>query len=166
MDIIKLATEWTKDEILASKIFMAFGILFIISCIGLWQYGKADMSKALIYPNLVVGILLLAAGLGFYFSNSTKLSNIEDDYRNNPSLFVQSEIERTEKTMSTYENVAFKVFPAIIILAALIFIFVQSFNWRAISIAVMAFFLILVIMDSLAHNRLKVYHEHLEKVQG
>ena len=143
MDIVKTATEWSKDELFSSLFFILFGIMFVVGSIGFWQLGKTDVAKSFIYPMLIAGALLLTAGIGFFFGNKSRLTNIETEYKANPSAFVQSEIERTEKTMGEYQNIAFKVFPLIIAVAALLMVFVNSPTWRAISIVTIATLLML-----------------------
>lgn len=161
MKILKVATDWAKAEIVSSYFFSLFGILFLLATLGFWQLGKTEVSKAFIYPMLFAGILLLLAGIGFFFSNKSRLSSFEADYNTNPSAFVKSEIARAEKTMSSYQNVAFKVFPAIIVLATLLVIFVDSSMWRAISITTIALMVVIIFLDYNAHARMKVYHQQL-----
>lgn len=165
MEIIKLATEWTKAEILSSKIFVLFGVLFMLSAVGFWQLGKTELAKAYIYPTLIAGSLLLAAGVGFYFNNKSKLSNIETAYKTNPVEFIKSEIAQTEKTMGEYKNIAFKIFPVIIILSALFIIFIDKPIWRAISITIIAFMVVLLLIDSNALTRIEAYHKELKLVE-
>ena len=45
MELLKLATEWVKDEVFSSKIFILFGILFIMATVGFWQL--ANLPKLL-----------------------------------------------------------------------------------------------------------------------
>lgn len=165
MDILKSATEWARAEVFSSQFIIFFGVLFIIVSIGFWQIGKTDVAKAFIIPSLLAGTLLLAAGLSFFFSNKSRLSNFETEYKMDTSAFITSEIARTEKTIASYENTAFKVFPAIIIVAALLFIFINKPIWRAISITTIAFLTIIILIDSHAHPRTKTYHKHLISVE-
>ncbi len=165
MDIVKAATKWAKAEIVSAQIFMFFGVLFLLSSAGFWQLGKTELAQALIYPMLGAGALLVAAGLGFYSSNRTRLANFEPDYKANSETFIESEIDRTKRTIKSYENIAFKVFPAIIVVAALLIFFIDSPFWRAVNIAVIGFFAVLILLDSRAHGRTKVYHEQLKSVK-
>ena len=50
MDILKLSMEWAKDEILSSKFFILFGLLFLFGALGFWQMGKTELAKAFITP--------------------------------------------------------------------------------------------------------------------
>lgn len=164
MEIIKAATEWAKAEVVSAIIFMLFGLAYILGSLGFWKLGNTPLTKALVIPLLIAGVLLLGAGISFYLSNKSKLTNFEKGYKENPSAMINSEMERTGSTIKTYENVALKVFPAIIILAAMVSFFVPNPLVRAISIAIIAFLLVLVLLDSQALKRIKTYHHQLELV--
>lgn len=166
MEIVRTATEWARAEIVSSKIFMLFGLFYMIGSIGLWKLGTTALAKALVIPLLVTGVLLLVAGISFYLSSKSLLSDFEKKYVENATAIMDSEIERTQKTIKTYENVALKVFPAIIILATLVFFFVSSPMIRAISLAVIAFLFVLVLLDSQALKRMKIYNYELELVNA
>ncbi len=165
MNIVKAASDWAKAEIVSAQIFIFFGLLFMIGSAIFWQLGATELTESLINPILVAGALLVAAGIGFYFSNNKRLANFESDYKNDPTMFIKSEIERTERRINSYETVAFKVFPAIILVAAILICFIDSSFWRGISIAIIAFFLVLILLDRRAHARTKVYHEQLKLAQ-
>lgn len=165
MEIIKAATEWARAEITSSFFYMFFGVAYIIGSFALWKSGNTPMTKALIVPLLVAGGLLLSAGIGFYLSNKSRLTTFETDYLANPSTFINSEMTRTAGTIKSYENVALKVFPAIILVAALVYFFVSNHTVKAISIGIIAFLLVLVLLDSQALKRVRVYHDHLKLEQ-
>ncbi len=161
MNIVAAANKWAKDEITSSYFFMLFGILYLLLSVALWQIGDSTFQQALVLPFLVVGGLLLAAGISFDVSNTSKLKNFASDYANDPSGVITSELERTEKTMGTYRNVALKVFPGFILLAMLLFFLVASPLVKGICVAVVAFFAPLVLLDSQALKRMQVYHAAL-----
>lgn len=165
MDIVKIALEWAKDEVFSSTFFILFGLLFVLASVGFWQLGKTDIAKAYIFPTLVAGILLLALGLGMFFSNKARVSNFEADYNSNPSAFVKSEISRTEKTMGEYRTMVFKVFPIVIILAAMLFMFIDKPIWRAISTTAIAMLVVILMVDNNANARIEAYHKQLKLVE-
>lgn len=166
MEIITAANSWAKAEITSSIFFMIFGVVYLLVAFGFRQMGATPMIKALIIPMLVAGGLLLFAGMSFYFSNKAKLTSFKTDYKANPSAMIKSEIASTAKTIKTYENVALKVFPAIVLAAALIAIFISNPMVRAICIGIIAFLSVLVLLDSQALKRMKTYHQQLELVQA
>jgi len=166
MDFLKASTQWAKDEVFSSAFFILFGMLFILATIGFWQLGKTEAARAFIYPTLVAGSLLLMAGISFTVSNKTRLSNFETEYKANPSSFIKAEIARTEKTMWEYRNIAMKVLPLIVVVAALLIVFIDKPIWRAISMTLIAMLLCMISIDSLALSRMEKYHNELKQAES
>ncbi len=162
MEILKAASDWAKAEIVSSIFFMLFGGVYLLAAFGFWQWGNSPLTKALVIPILIAGGLLLSAGVSFYLSNKSRLTSFETSYKTHPSALIESEIERTAQTIKTYENIALKVFPAIIVVAALLSAFISNPIIRAICIAIIAFLSVLVILDSQALKRIKTFHQQLE----
>ncbi len=46
MDILKIALDWAKAELVSTSFFMIVGIVFILTSFGFWQYGKTDLARA------------------------------------------------------------------------------------------------------------------------
>ncbi|MBO3697285.1 hypothetical protein [Roseivirga sp. E12] len=166
MEILKTSTQWAKDEVFSSVFFILFGVLFILATIGFWQLGKTEVARAFIYPTLVAGSLLLMAGISFTMSNKKRLSDFETEYNVNPSAFIKAEIARTEKTMWEYKNIAMKVLPLIVVVAALLIVFIDKPIWRAISMTLIAMLLCMISIDSLALSRMKKYHKELKQAES
>ena len=164
MEILKIATEWAKAEVFSARFFILFAILFLIASVGFWQLGKTETAKAYIIPTLVAGILLLAVGLGIFFTNKSRVTSFAEAYNANPTEFVRSEITRTEKSMNEYNTIVFKVIPFIIIAAALLIVFVDKPMWRAISITTIGMMVVILSIDSNANSRIEAYHNQLELV--
>ena len=164
MDILKAATDWAKAELFSTPFFILFGVVFMSASLGFWQLGKTDLAKAYIIPTLVAGVLLLIIGLGLFFTNKSRVSNFETEYKRDASSFVQSEIARVEGTLKEYSTV-FKVIPAIIIVAALLIIFVNTPLWRAISITTIAMMIVILLVDGNAYARILDYKKQLDQVE-
>ncbi len=165
MEIITAANNWAKAEIISSIFFMLFGIVYLLIAIYIRQLGTTPLTKALIIPLMVAGGLLFLAGISFYLSNKSKLASFEKKYNADPAAMLQAEMATTTKTIKTYENVAIKVFPALIVIAALLAILVSDPMVRAICISVIAFLFVLVLLDSQALKRMKTYHQQIELAQ-
>lgn len=164
MEILKLATEWAKAEVFSTRFFIFFAILFLIASIGFWQLGKTDIAKAYIIPTLVAGALLLTIGLGLFYTNKSRITAFETAYNSDVSVFIESEIVRTERTLDEYQTVVFKAIPMIIIIAALLIIFINTPIWRAISITTIAMLMVILLIDGTAHARIEAYHKELKLV--
>lgn len=164
MEILKLATEWAKAEVFSTRFFIFFAILFLIASIGFWQLGKTDIAKAYIIPTLVAGALLLTIGLGLFYTNKSRITAFETAYNSDVSVFIESEIVRTERTLDEYQTVVFKAIPMIIIIAALLIIFINTPIWRAISITTIAMLIVILLIDGTAHARIEAYQKELKLV--
>ncbi len=164
MEILKIATEWAKDEVFSSRFFILFGIMFVLATIGFWQLGKTDIAKAFVFPLLVAGILLLAIGLGIFFTNKSRITAFRTAYDSDASAFVKSEITRTEKSMGEYKTIVFKIIPLIIIVAALLIIFIDKPIWRAICTTTIAMMAIILFVDNAANARIEAYNKQLVSV--
>ena len=75
--------------------------------------------------------------------------------------FVKSEIVRSEKTLGEFRTIVFKVVPCIIIAAALLIIFVDKAQWRAIAITTIALMFLILAVDVNSNARIEKYHEQL-----
>ncbi|CAL2090461.1 conserved membrane hypothetical protein [Tenacibaculum sp. 190524A05c] len=166
MDILKLATEWAKAEVFSTKFFIYFAILFLIASIGFWQLGKSEIARAYIIPTLVAGILLLTIGLGLFFTNKARITNFETAFKEDASLFINSEIKRAEATLKEYNTVVFKAIPIIIIICALLIIFMNTPTWRAIGITTIAMLIVILLIDGTAHSRIETYYKQLKVVDS
>ncbi|RKS42530.1 hypothetical protein BC962_3255 [Gillisia mitskevichiae] len=163
MELLKLATEWAKDEVFSTRFFILFSILFLIASIGFWQLGKTDLARAYIIPTFVAGILLITIGFGLYFTNKSRINQFEKAFNSDAPAFLQSEIERSESTLKEY-TVVFKVIPSLIIIAALLILFINTPIWRAISITTIAMLIVILLVDGTAHSRIKAYHKELKLI--
>ncbi len=166
MEILKFATEWAKAEVFSARFFIFFAILFLTACVGFWQLGKTEMAKAYVIPALVAGLLILAVGVGIFFANKSRVTSFAEAYNANPTEFVEAEITRTEKSMSEYRNIVFKIIPFIIIAAALLIVFVDKPAWRASAIITIALMVVILLVDSNANARIETYHKQLELVDN
>jgi len=165
MDILKTATDWAKAEVFSSSFFFIFGVLFVLASIGFWQLGRTEMAKAYIIPTLVAGVLLLIIGIGLCYTNISRIAEFEMSYNTDVFAFVESEIERAERTLNEYKNVVFTAIPIIISICALIIIFVKTPIWRASMITAISMLVVILLVDGTAHARMHTYNKQLELVE-
>lgn len=164
MEILKTALEWAKAEMFSSLFFVLFGLLFALAALFFWQLGKTELAKAFVIPTLVAGVLLLAVGLGLFFTNKSRAANFTEAYNADKKAFIESEIARAKDTMGQYQNV-FKVIPFIIVTAALLLIFLNTPLWRAIGITTIAMMAVILFVDSNANARIEAYNKQLVSAQ-
>lgn len=164
MNILKIATDWAKAELVSTPFFVVFGIFFMAASIGFWQWGKTDFARAYIIPTLVAGALLTIIGLGLFFTNKARITQFEVDYNANAAAFVKAEITRAENTLKEYNTVVFTAIPLIIVVCALVILLVKSNIWRASMITTIGMLIIILFIDGIAYARINNYHKELIKV--
>ncbi|MFI3265765.1 MAG: hypothetical protein R3Y15_01270, partial [Rikenellaceae bacterium] len=87
-------------------------------------------------------------------------------YSENCTEFIETEIERTESTITSTENTIFKWIPILIIAAALLIIFVDKPMWRAACVTTIAFLITLLVVDSNSHARIVEYDKALNEARS
>ncbi|MGH1517031.1 hypothetical protein [Chryseobacterium sp. JK1] len=162
MDILKISTEWARAELLSAKIVGLFSIITILSSAGFAIWGKSITARAFIIPMIISGIFLAVVGVGLYAANKPRIEQFTKLYKIDSTKFTQNEIARTAKSQADFKTV-FKVLPAIVIVAAIIFMFSASANWKAITITVIIMSSFLMIVDSNTETRNNDYREKLLK---
>lgn len=160
MDIVKLSTDWAKAEIFSARIVWLFSAIQIIAAIGFWYFGRTTTARAFVSPMLLCGVFLIAVGAGLYFANKPRIEQFEKECRQNPTVFAETEIERTAGSQSQLALV-FKILPAIIIVAALVILLVFPLLWRALAITIIITSAFLMVVDSNTEARNNAYHIQL-----
>jgi len=164
-NLLKVSTDWAKDELFSTPFFILFGILFILASIGFWQLGKTEMARAYIIPTSVAGALLMTIGFGLFFTNKSRITQFETAYNNDASAFVESELKRTEATLKEYQNIVFKAIPLIIVICALVIVFINKPIWRASMITSIAILVVILLIDGTAHARVDAYNQQLLSIE-
>ena len=165
MDILKTAHEWAKVELVTTKIFMLSGIVFIAIGTGFWLLGKSDVARSFIWPQIVVGVLLLSVGVGLHVAYLNRMNGYLDAFNKDVLSFVQSEIDYANKTIASYEGTVFKVIPLIVAVASILIVFIHQPIWRAICISTIAMMTVIMTIDGTANARMKEYKQQMEEAQ-
>ena len=165
MDILQVATDWAKAELVSTSFFILVGIAFVLASFGFWQFGKTDLARAYIIPILVAGAFLMTVGFGLFFTNKARISQFETAYKTDALAFVDSELARAEGTLKEYKTVVFTAIPIIIVVCGLVIFFVSTPVWRASMISTIAMLAVILLIDGLAHARIDNYNTELLKAK-
>lgn len=166
MDIFKTVSDWARFEMLSAVAFMTFGLAFGLAGLGFRQLATTDLARAFTVPMLVAGGLLLILGVGLFFPAQARFAGVPAAFGEDPGGFVAAEITRADKGVNVYRIAILGVFPAIIALCALAVPFLDGSNWRASLITAIAFFTVLILVDSNANARLQEYRQQLSMAEG
>lgn len=163
MDVLKTAIDWTKAEILSSSIFVLFGVVFLLVSLGHWHLGKTDMARAYVVPAAVAGALLLIIGVGIFVQSYGRISGFAQAYDADVATFLAAEMQRAERVLGQYTLALYRVIPVIVVASAILFVLLDSPQWRAACVTAIALMSVILVLDSNANARLQVYQSALEK---
>ena len=90
----------------------------MIASIGFWLFVKTNSAKDYVIPNLIAVILIMIVGIGLFYTNKNRIKSFENDFNNDPAVFIINESNRIELTLKECKNV-FIIIPIIIMIAAL-----------------------------------------------
>ncbi|WP_386684116.1 hypothetical protein [Loktanella sp. R86503] len=166
MDIVKAASEWARFEMLSAVAFISFGLTFGLAGMGFRQLAATDLARAFAVPMLVAAVLLLVLGGGLFFPAQARLAAVPSAFGADPAGFIAAEIIRADKVLNDYRIAVFRVFPALIALCALAVPFLDGPYWRASLMTAIAFFTVLILVDSNANARLQDYRQQLIMAEG
>lgn len=161
MDILKIATEWAKAELVSTSFFIAIGIMFLFISFGFWNFGKTELARSYVVPILAAGAFLTTVGIGLFFTNKSRITQFKIAHEKNVLEFIDSEIDRTNATLKEYKNVVFTAIPIIIATCAIILFLFSGPLWRASMISTIAMLSVILLIDGLAHARIAEYHQEL-----
>ena len=165
MDILKVATDWAKAELVSTSFFIIVGIVFLMASFGFWQFGKTELARAYIIPVLVAGAFLMTVGFGLFFTNKARITQFETAYAKDASAFVSSELERATATLKEYKTIVFTAIPIIIMVCALVIFLANTPIWRASMISTISMLSVILLIDGLAHARISDYNQKLLQAQ-
>ena len=164
MDVLSIALEWARAEAQTASYFVGFGLLFIVFSIGVWRLGETKMAKAYIFPMLIAGILLIVLGSLLFDLYDSNIESLKTKYNENPSEFIETEIQRTKASIAQYKRDLFDVFPFVMGFSALMMIFIKRKIWRAIFITLIAMSTVIMLVDSQAIALLEEYNRNLNEL--
>jgi ABC-2 type transport system permease protein len=161
MDILKIATDWAKIELISNSVFVLASVIFLSVSLFLQIGARESHFSTYSLPFVIAAILLLILGAGLLFSTWQHSTNLEFQFQQDMTLFIQAELTRAEKTISQYKLAVNVIFPALGLISFCILLVFQNDQVRASAITSVIVLLILITVDTAAKERLVKYTKDL-----
>lgn len=160
MDFFQNTANWIKGELLESKLIIAFGLLTILIGVLFWKMGSTPNAKALLIPLLIVGGIYFSIGGNMLFSNQKRMTQMQQNYKQNKTEFIKAEKKRVEDFQYQYK---ISKIIATLFFSATIFIFWYTKNptWQGISIGLALFGLAGLVVDYFSEERATIYYQKI-----
>ena len=161
MDILKIATDWAKIELISNSVFVLASVIFLSVSFFLQICARESHFSTYSLTFVIAAIMLLILGAGLLFSTWQHSTNLEFQFQQDMTLFIQAELTRAEKTISQYKLAVNVIFPALGLISFFILLVFQNDQVRASAITSVIVLLILITVDTAAKERLVKYTKDL-----
>ena len=164
MELIDYTNKWLAGEIHEDWAIVAAGIVFLVLSIVAWKFGDSESAKAMIIPLIVTAVLLIGMGAGLAVNNKNRIEQYEQQYKESPQKFLESEKARVADFM--------KIYPQTIIVAAVmmvvgicVFAFCAAPWLRASALVLILVALTALAIDFFSKERGVIYQQELNSIQ-
>ncbi|MAX71178.1 MAG: hypothetical protein CMC76_08770 [Flavobacteriaceae bacterium] len=160
MNFYQHTNNWIKGELFESKLIIAFGILTVIIGVLIWKMGNTPNSKALLLPLVITGGIYSAIGGNMLYSNQKRIVEMQQNFQENQTEFVQAEKKRVEDFQYQYK-ISKVVATVFFIATILIFWFTKNPTWQGIGIGLSLFGLAGLLVDYFSEERASIYYQKI-----
>ena len=164
MELIDYTNKWLDGEIYEDLAMVVAGIVVLILSILAWRLGTSESAHAMIIPLLVVAVLFIGMGAGLAVNNKNRVQLFEQQCKESPQKFLESEKQRVEEFM--------KIYPQTIIVAAVmmvvgicVFAFCAAPWLRATALSLILVALMALTIDYFFKERGIIYQQELNSVE-
>lgn len=102
MSLLDSASQWAKGEIFEANLMAFAGLGLVVLAWVFPRFGETPAARAMWIPLLVVGLLLLVAGVAGHITNQIRLGEFAAQFADDPAAFAQAEKLRVEGFQSLY----------------------------------------------------------------
>ena len=164
MDLIVYANKWLMGEIHEDiAIAITGGILLVLSILA-WRFGISEAMKATVIPLLAAAVLLIGLGTGLAYNNINRKAQFEQQYKESPQMFLESEKARVESFMKIYPQT---IIVSSVMMAAGVCVFAFCLKpWlRASALVLILVALTALAIDFFSKERGIIYQNELDSIQ-
>ena len=154
---MKEALTYFKAERTESLLFIAAGGASVLLALWFWFSVKKPFYNGLATSLAALALIQLVVGFTVYFRTPLDIKKVETFLMNDPSKIKSEELPRMENVMHAF--VTYRYAEIVLAMAglAIILYFKEPGYWKGFGAALLAQAVLMLIFDSFAENRGKVY---------
>ena len=164
MELLTYANKWLTGEIHEDiAIAITGGIRLVLSILA-WRFGISEAIKATVIPLLAAAVLLIGLGTGLAYNNINRKAQFEQQYKESPQMFLESEKARVESFMKIYPQT---IIVSSVMMAAGVCVFAFCLKpWlRASALVLILVALTALAIDFFSKERGIIYQNELDSIQ-
>ncbi len=137
-----------------------FSTGIIIAAVLLHFYGNSQLAVGLRNGTFIIGITLIAMGVGLRISQENILKERKLLYQEDQAAFAKAETERMTKVKNNYSRGQI-IMTGLVVIALLAFLLVRNQVWQGVSLSLSVFFLGNVIIEAFSYLAILAYYNQL-----
>lgn len=160
MDLITHTKGWVKGEVANGWVLLIIGLALLIGFIAI-LFNHNQILRGTMLPLSLLILLLIGFGGYQIIKRPSHLTKVEHLYQQNPDKVKQTEYEKAMKDNKVYSFI--KIVWVVLVVISLGMYFISgSEYYKGMSIGFSMLFLSTLLIDSILHQRLLNYLEHLK----
>lgn len=160
MELIEHTKIWVNGEVFQGKIMMAMGIALLIAWIAIFR-SEHTILKGTIIPGALMLVVFLGYGGMQTFFRPTHVDKVVKLHTESPEKALDQEIKKAVKDEKAYRTLK-PIWAGLIVLSVILYFVFPTDYLKGLSLGLIALFFTLVMLDTVLHYRLEVYHEALK----
>lgn len=164
MELLKYTTDWIKGEVFQGMVMIAIGVMVLIGGILILKNGN-ELLRGTTIPLAFILLIFLGYGGFMAFGRPAHLEKVTVAINTNEAAAIKMEAEKAQKDHKLYSmlKIVWGVF--IVIAVGLYFIFTKDY-YKGLAIGLIALFFTTLVVDTLLHNRLKIYQHGISTINA
>jgi len=137
-----------------------FSAGMIIAAVLLHFYGSSQLALGLRNGTFIIGMLLIAMGVGLRISQEKILQEKKSLYQQDQAAFAESETERMTKVKNNYPR-GQMIMSGLVVLSLIAFLILKSDMWQGVCLSFTIFFVGNVIIEAFSYLAILAYYNQL-----
>ena len=164
MDLLTYANKWLTGEIHEDIAIVIAGVVLLILGILAWRFGTSASMRAVIIPLFVAAVLLIGLGGGLAYNNLNRVKQFEQQYKESPQMFLQSEKARVDEFMKIYPQTII-VSAVMMLIGICLFAFCSKLWLRSSALVLILIAFTALTIDYFSKERGVQYQNELSSIQ-
>ena len=163
MTLIEYTAKWLTGEIHEDVAIIVAGVALLVLSVLAWRFGISESAKAMIIPLLVAAVLFIGLGASLAVNNHNRRAQFEEQYKESPQKFLESEKARVEAFMKIYPQTII-VYSVMMVIGIFLFAFFSRPLLRASALILILVALAALTIDYFSKERGVQYQQELNGI--
>jgi len=162
MDFVEYANSWARSEVTQGQIMIGFGVLLVVSIVGILK-SEVELLRGTLLPLGLFVVLLIGYGAFILYSRPAHAKQSITLYQKSTSEAIEREIDKHVNDNKA-GNMLMKIYPILAILALTGVMFIPSPYYKGMCLGFAVLFIGIYFIDNGFVTRSDAFLEFLDKL--